>query len=494
MADDTASVFVLSRTLLLLACLLSQHTTSSGPTKSPTDAKDYVGFGVLLDGGSSGTKMKVYGWKPPTATKRVPTVELLRTRRFSPGVHTLYSHWVNMTRYIGNIVEAARLAVPREKHTDTPIYMMATAGVRTLSLRETSILFDHIRLELANSGFSYHPQKVDVLSGEEEAVYSWIAANYLLGFFDTEKADDKSIGILEMGGVSMQIAFIPHEPMYAEEFQVTVAGKKYQLYAQSYMKYGSDALNERVANMLASAVHNGTDLNNPCMLKGDQKNVTLENGVTYGMIGTSSPSQCQAMFEQILQPNQGFDCQPKPCAIGSVHQPSVANISFYAIHGFTHAPKTLKAIGKNYTLQLDRLEQAAYRYCNQSFNEAGNASYASGDCLLGLYIPTLFTKSYGFKKNTTDIKTTSNIGNQSIDWALGVMLMELSSRFTYSSSHEYSVTCPTNEAGDVTLGYLRDSSPMSTYPSLTVFLLCYFLFQLACTMCQCANQPNYDVL
>ncbi|KAI8785020.1 hypothetical protein BgiBS90_014547, partial [Biomphalaria glabrata] len=62
MAADTASVFVLSlRTLLLIACLLSQHTTSSGPTKSPTDAKDYVGYGVLLDGGSSGTKMKVYG-------------------------------------------------------------------------------------------------------------------------------------------------------------------------------------------------------------------------------------------------------------------------------------------------------------------------------------------------------------------------------------------------------------------------------------------------
>ncbi|KAH9498938.1 putative apyrase 4 [Bulinus truncatus] len=350
------------------------------------------------------------------------------------------------------------------------------AGVRTLSIEEASTLFDHIKQDLASGPFAFHPEWASVLSGEEEGVYSWIAANYLLGFFDSYNPVNKSVGLLEMGGASMQITFIPREPLYAEEFQVTIAGTRYQLYAQSYMKYGANAIKERLADVIARQTGGGTDLNNPCMLTGDKTNIKLESGSTYSLKGTGSATECKVLLEQILQPNQGYGCQPKPCAIGSVHQPSVADIQFYATQAFTFTPKALKVLANDSILRLDSLEQAAKKHCSLTITEVKNPKFASDDCLMGLYIPTLFIKSYGFSNTTTNIKVTNNIGSQTIDWALGVMLMELSSRFTYNSSKEsYAVTCPSDGAMSVTHDYVRSNSA-SWHISLPTIALCHLMY------------------
>ncbi|KAH9498941.1 hypothetical protein Btru_005409 [Bulinus truncatus] len=434
-------------------------------------------------------------WKSPSGNKRIPTIELFDSKKFNPGIQNFYPQWKNLTVYLVNILNWARKTVPENRHSDTPIYLMATAGVRTLSIEEASTLFDHIKQDLASGPFAFHPEWASVLSGEEEGVYSWIAANYLLGFFDSYNPVNKSVGLLEMGGASMQITFIPRDPLYAEEFQVhsvvdstsyvyldyvipfifpttsflkqqnfsigigdhvygllastnvTIAGTRYQLYAQSYMKYGANAIKERLADVIARQTGGGTDLDNPCMLTGDKTNIKLESGSTYSLKGTGSATECNVLLEQILQPNQGYGCQPKPCAIGSVHQPSVADIQFYATQAFTFTPKALKVLANDSILRLDSLEQAAKKHCSLNITEVKNPKFASDDCLMGLYIPTLFIKSYGFSNTTTNIKVTNNIGSQTIDWALGVMLMELSSRFTYNSSKEnYAVTCPSDGA------------------------------------------------
>lgn len=63
-------------------------------------------------------------------------------------------------------------------------------------------LIHHIRLYFSQSGFYFKdPSQVKVISGQEEGLLSFIAANYF--------QPGQTKGILDLGGASTQIAFIP---------------------------------------------------------------------------------------------------------------------------------------------------------------------------------------------------------------------------------------------------------------------------------------------
>lgn len=63
-----------------------------------------------------------------------------------------------------------------------------TAGLRSLAAKEAQNLLDGIHTVLSNQAinpFHYKSNHISILSGEEEAVYAWLALNYLLGFFSS---------------------------------------------------------------------------------------------------------------------------------------------------------------------------------------------------------------------------------------------------------------------------------------------------------------------
>ena len=74
-------------------------------------------------------------------------------------------------------------------------------------------------------------------------------------FFNLQHTSQESRGLLEMGSTSLQIAFEPHSSNnsipsnYSEE--VTVNGKKYNIYAHSYMCMGRDEFGRRYYAKLA---------------------------------------------------------------------------------------------------------------------------------------------------------------------------------------------------------------------------------------------------
>ncbi|CAG5120552.1 unnamed protein product, partial [Candidula unifasciata] len=158
-------------------------------------------------------------------------------------------------------------------------------------------------------------KNVGILSGEEEGVFSWIALNYLLGNFAKDRPDNETVGLLEMGGGSTQIAFIPNTPIYDGEFQITIDGRSYELYAHSYLLFGINAVNQWVAEVIKRNYSDSVTYDNPCMLKGDSKEIETYEGVPVQMNGSSDPGSCQEILEIILKPETGLKCEPKPCAI-----------------------------------------------------------------------------------------------------------------------------------------------------------------------------------
>lgn len=74
--------------------------------------------------------------------------------------------------------------------------------------------------------------------------------------------------MLEMGGGSTQIVFLPDGPLLANMFQISVAGERYSLYAHSYLFYGQDYMIFRIGRYIFQQNLHSSSHQNPCMLKG----------------------------------------------------------------------------------------------------------------------------------------------------------------------------------------------------------------------------------
>ena len=85
-------------------------------------------YGVLLDAGSSSTKVKVYSYTPGTLPSFVPHVRLEVSRRVKPGLGEFVSTQSGLPEYIKKGLDEAKDYVPRALHASTPVYLMATAG------------------------------------------------------------------------------------------------------------------------------------------------------------------------------------------------------------------------------------------------------------------------------------------------------------------------------------------------------------------------------
>jgi len=75
-------------------------------------------------------------------------------------------------------------------------------------------------------------------------------------------------GIVEMGGASTQIAFLPTGSVLADKFPVRVGNVMYSLYVHSYLDYGQNAVVNKIRNILRRQRPNDRRIDNPCMMTG----------------------------------------------------------------------------------------------------------------------------------------------------------------------------------------------------------------------------------
>ena len=111
----------------------------------------------------------------------------------------------------------------------------------------------------------------EVISGEDEALYGWIAVNYLLGFLKEKDGNSSpTMGILELGGASTQIAYASSDPPQGL-FTLPWGGTKYQIYRHSADKLGQDQAEDKID--AAFRIENSSKIKgekklNPCYPNG----------------------------------------------------------------------------------------------------------------------------------------------------------------------------------------------------------------------------------
>ncbi|KAK6181125.1 hypothetical protein SNE40_009054 [Patella caerulea] len=391
-------------------------------------------YGVILDVGSSSTKVRIYRWFNEEANPTdVPEIHLAHNKRIKVSLEDLAHDEEGLER---ELMMAIDIAVEYINNTETMVdftqismYVMSTAGTRTLTGYDARHFVKNIRKILSNSSinpFYFKASNIQILSGEEEGVYSWLSTNYLLGFFNFTGPPVSPVGILEMGGGSTQISFIPHDPLYDGEFHLYVAKRRYDLYVHSYLNFGQNYMKHRVNNWLLHHHKNKPHISDPCRLVDDNIKVKRHNK-TMILHGSGNITQCQHIIQSFIKKAEGDECSPKPCAIGHVYQPHVSNITFYAFGAFKYAPSSLNALDESKTLNITRLQEATELQCAKNISEISEKDkrYASEYCLMGVYLSLLLTKAYGFNETTSKIIVSDRIHGMKTDWTLGVMLHEI---------------------------------------------------------------------
>lgn len=71
--------------------------------------------------------------------------------------------------------------MPQEQWAHTPVQLMATAGLRLLANGTQEKLLAESRKLLSSSGLQFEPDWAQVLSGEEEGIFTWLGVNYATG-------------------------------------------------------------------------------------------------------------------------------------------------------------------------------------------------------------------------------------------------------------------------------------------------------------------------
>lgn len=90
----------------------------------------------------------------------------------------------------------------------TPMFVMATGGMRGLQAQNPDV-YNPLAAEITNvcGAQQFMQSTYNLATGEDEAIYGWLSANYSLGRL--ENAGHATYGFLEMGGASVQIAYQP---------------------------------------------------------------------------------------------------------------------------------------------------------------------------------------------------------------------------------------------------------------------------------------------
>jgi hypothetical protein len=251
--------------LLLFAGLLISPLARAGPLGNEglaaavlsMEQKDVGGpWALLIDAGSTGSRMHLYEWAPRVFNSAPPPISKpitseRWTERMAPGISSYAETPAAAATSLAPLLDFAKreLAASREHWGTFPIFLKATAGMRELPLEKREVVMKAIRIYLESNEtcpFKFEaPDQARVIAGEEEAAYAWAGVNFVTGaLLDSawgtgDAAPARSFGTLEMGGASAQIAFYKPVSILANLFKLQVGGAKHwNIYAHSYLQFG----------------------------------------------------------------------------------------------------------------------------------------------------------------------------------------------------------------------------------------------------------------
>lgn len=323
----------------------------SGPLKNKQGiAYDYI---VIIDAGSKGSRVYVYQWlNPSEALKqgvdlRHPHIKLVRedqvdinsyklpkidsdkkwNTKIKPGISTFDQSTQKIGKHhLKYLLKLAETVVPKSQHARTPIFLHSTAGMRLLTPTEQQKILDSVCEYFTDKSNFFLPDcssHINVIEGDIEGLYGWLASNYLMGSFDHPQdhqhgKNHTTYGLLDMGGASTQVVFQPNKTEISEHennlYKLNLFGvplknvdNKFQepeslqfsVYSDSFLGLGMSQAYEKYRKLLiANTTEESAGLFDyrppiidPCLPKGYTTSINVDDK-NYDFTGDSNFELC----------------------------------------------------------------------------------------------------------------------------------------------------------------------------------------------------------
>nr|XP_035929106.1 ectonucleoside triphosphate diphosphohydrolase 2 isoform X2 [Halichoerus grypus] len=377
-------------------------------------------YGIVLDAGSSHTSMFIYKWP---ADKENDTGIVGQHSSCDVRGGGISSYADSPSRAGQSLVECLDQAlqeVPEERHVSTPLYLGATAGMRLLNLTSpeaSANVLAAVTQTLTQYPFDF--RGAHILSGQDEGVFGWVTANYLLENFIK---------------ITFETASPAEDP--ASEVQLRLYGQHYRVYTHSFLCYGRDQVLRR---LLAGALQ--THGFHPCWPRGYSTQVLLQdvyespctaaqrpqafnNSTRVSLSGTSDPALCRSLIMGLFNFSS---CRFSRCSFNGVFQPPVAG-NFIAFSAFFYTMDFLRTVMGLPVATWPQLEAAAVTVCNQTWSELqarapGERARLRDYCAGAMFVQQLLSRGYGFHGRAFGAVTfQKKAGDTAVGWALGYML------------------------------------------------------------------------
>ncbi|KFK43668.1 hypothetical protein AALP_AA1G157400 [Arabis alpina] len=405
-------------------------------------------YSVVIDGGSSGTRVHVFGHRIESGK---PVFDFgganYASLKLSPGLSAYGDNPDGASVSVTELVEFAKRRVPNGMLKESDVRLMATAGMRLLEGDVQEQILQVTRRVLRSSGFKFRDEWASVISGSDEGVYAWVVANHALGSLGGDPL--QTTGIVELGGASAQVTFVSSE-LVPPEFSRTISygNVSYNLYSHSFLHLGQDAAHEKFLESLHNSAANSTEegiVTDPCTPKGyilDKNShkdssgfLADENRFLSSVQAAGNFSKCRSATFTMLQEGKE-KCLYKHCSIGSTFTPNLQG-SFLATENFVHTSKFFGLGEKDW---LSEMIKAGKSFCGDDWSKLKVKYPTFKDenllryCFSSAYILSMLHDSLGFAIDDERIGFADKAGEDiPLDWALGAFILN-----TVTTTSDYS--------------------------------------------------------
>ncbi|XP_069473711.1 ectonucleoside triphosphate diphosphohydrolase 4 isoform X1 [Ambystoma mexicanum] len=444
-------------------------------------------YGIVVDCGSSGSRVFVYCWPQHNGNPHdLLDIKQMRdehrktvVKKINPGISDIANTPDKASDYIAPLLNFAASHIPTAKHKESPLYILCTAGLRILSESQQEAILEDLRTDIpVHFDFLFSDSHAEVISGKQEGVYAWIGINFVLGRFEHIDDDDDAVvevhipgsdnkesilrkrtaGILDMGGVSTQIAYeVPKTVSFTSSHQEDVAKNLlaefnlgcdahqtehvYRVYVATFLGFGGNAARQRYEEYVFSSTMQrnrllgkrvgmsaDTPYLDPC-LPVDAETKVMSNGETMHLRGTGDFSFCR----EVIQPFMNRTNETLT-SLNGVYQPPVLyeNSEFYGFSEFYYCTEDVLRMGGDYNAA--KFIKAAKDYCStkwsvleERFQRGLYAAHADSNrlkyqCFKSAWMYEVFHTGFSFPLNYSNLKTALQVYDKEVQWTLGAIL------------------------------------------------------------------------
>ncbi|XP_057362189.1 ectonucleoside triphosphate diphosphohydrolase 7 isoform X2 [Manis pentadactyla] len=426
-----------------------------------TDTEDpNLNYGLVVDCGSSGSRIFVYFWPRHNGNPHdLLDIKQMRDRssqpvvkKIKPGISAMADTPEHASDYLRPLLSFAAAHVPVKKHKETPLYILCTAGMRLLPERkQLAILADLVKDLPLEFDFLFSQSQAEVISGKQEESDAEAPQELAMG-------RRRTVGILDMGGASLQIAYeVPTStsvlpPKQEEAAKVLLAEFNlgcdvqhtehvYRVYVTTFLGFGGNFARQRYEDLVLNETLNknrllgqktGLSPDNPfldpCLPVGLTDLVARDSQVLH-VRGQGDWVACGALLRPLLaRSNTSW------ASLNGIYQSPIDfnNSEFYGFSEFFYCTEDVLRIGGRYNGPT--FAKAAQDYCGmawsvltQRFKNGLFSSHADEhrlkyQCFKSAWMYQVLHEGFHFPYDYSHLQTAQLVYDREVQWTLGAIL------------------------------------------------------------------------